>query len=42
MTDSEKELADNLAKKANEMLHQGQDTQDVLNLVQAIATLKHN
>lgn len=42
MTDNEKQLADNLAKKANEMLEQGDDAQDILHIVQAIATLKQN
>lgn len=40
MTENEKKLADNLAKRANELLDQSDDTQAVLNLVQAISVLK--
>ncbi|MFX3616266.1 MAG: hypothetical protein ACE3JK_01880 [Sporolactobacillus sp.] len=42
MTENEKKLADNLAKRANELFDQNEDTQDVLNLVQAISVLKRS
>lgn len=42
MTENEKKLADNLAKKANELLEAGYDSQEILNLVSAIKILKES
>lgn len=42
MTENEKKLADNLAKKANELLEAGADSESILNYVNAISMLKQN
>ncbi|MDD9147857.1 hypothetical protein OYT88_04750 [Sporolactobacillus sp. CQH2019] len=42
MTKQEQELCNELAKQATERLKRGNEAEDVLNLVKAIAILKQN
>lgn len=42
MTENEKKLVDNLAKKANEAIEQGHDSQEVLNYINGIKILKES
>ncbi|WP_263282760.1 hypothetical protein [Sporolactobacillus terrae] len=42
MTEAEKELIENLAEEANQIIASNGFSEDVKEIVQAIATLKHN